>query len=99
MAELPSQRILERLAAEDGSARKELAVGLVKHVLAQRLGAVVAPAELYAIVMAGLTRENIAREVARHVLPGVRRYSAQIADASERVGDLVPPEALAALRK
>src|ERR1700712_189870 len=99
MAELPSQRILERLVAADGAVRKELAAELVKHVLSQRLGTVVAPAELYAIVMSTLTRENIARELVRHVQPGVRRYSAHVADATEHVGDLVPLEALDALRK
>jgi hypothetical protein len=60
---------------------------------------VVAPAELYAIVMSTLTRENIARELVRHVQPGVRRYSAHVAEATEHVGDLVPLEALEALRK
>jgi hypothetical protein len=99
MAELPSQRILERLSAADSASRAELVPQIVEHVLAQRLREVIAPDELLPIVLAALTRENLAREWQRSVQPGVRRYSAHVAPAPEQLSALMPEEAVAALRK
>ena len=94
-----SHQIAARLTAAASSERAELAEQIVDHVFSQRLRDVVAPEELLPIVLAALTRENLARELERLVQPGVRRYSAAIAGANERVSDLVPDEAVALLRK
>lgn len=98
MAELSSQ-IVERLSAVESPQRAGLAQQIVDHVLSQPLREVVAPEELLPIVLATLTRENLARELERLVQPGLRRYSAAVADAPERLGDLVPDEAVALLQK
>jgi hypothetical protein len=99
MAESSSERIVERLSAAASPERAELAQQIVDHVFSQRVRDLAAPDELLPIVLATLTRENLARELERLVQPGVRRYSASVADASERLGDLVPEEAVAALQK
>lgn len=99
MAELLSQRIVERLTASTSSERAQLAQQIVDHVFSQRLRDVIAPEELLPIALATLTRENLARELERLVQPAVRRYSAQVANAPERLADLVPEEAVAALQK
>ncbi|HTU58794.1 MAG TPA: hypothetical protein VMF89_10180, partial [Polyangiales bacterium] len=96
---MTSQRIVERLIAAESPERAELAQQIVDQVFSQRLRDVVAPEELLPIVLASLTRENLARELERLVQPGVRRYSAFVAGAPERLGDLVPGEAVAALQK
>jgi hypothetical protein len=98
MPEPISQRVVERLSAEHSPERAELAQHIVEHVLSQRLRDVVAPEEFLPIVLATLTRENMAREWERLLQPGVRRYSAYVANAPERVSELVPEEAVAALR-
>src|SRR5688500_16304310 len=97
MPELFSQRIVERLSAQDSASRAELVQQLVEHVLSQRLRDVVAPDALLPIVLDTLTRENLAREWARSVQPGVRRYSALVASAPEQLSDLMPEQAVAAL--
>lgn len=97
MGEL-SQRIVERLRVSGSPERAELAQQLVEHLLSQRLRDLVTPEELWPILLATLTRENLARDVTRHVQAGVRRYSAHVAQAPERVGDLMPEEARASLR-
>lgn len=99
MAEPSSQHIVERLADVASPERAELAQQIVDHVFSQRLRDVVAPEEFLPIVLATLTRENLARELERLVQPGVRRYSAVVADAPERLADLVPQDAVAALQK
>jgi hypothetical protein len=68
-------------------------------VLSQRLREVIAPDALLSIILDGLTRENLAREWARSVQPGVRRYSAHVAPAPEQLSDLMSDEAVAALRE
>lgn len=99
MAEHSSERIVERLASAVSAERAELAQQIVDHVFSQRLRDVVAPDEFLPIVLATLTRENLARELERLVQPGVRRYSAVVAAAPERLADLVPEDAVAALQK
>ena len=99
MSELVSQRILERLNAADSPARTELVEQLVQHVLSQRLRDVIAPETLLPIVLDTLTRENFAREWQRSVQPGVQRYSAHVAAASEKLSDLMPDDAVALLRE
>jgi hypothetical protein len=99
MAEPSSERIVERLTLAVSAERAELAQQIVDHAFSQRLRDVVAPPELLPIVLAALTRENLARELERLVQPGVRRYSAVVADAPERLADLVPEDAVAALQK
>jgi hypothetical protein len=99
MAEPSSQRIVERLTAAASPERTELAQQIVDQVLSQPLRELIAPDEFLPIVLATLTRENLARELERLVQPGLRRYSAQVAAAPERLSDLVPGEAVAALQK
>jgi hypothetical protein len=100
MSELPSiERIVERVTGTESPARAELAEQIVQHVLAQKLSDLVAPDAFLPIVLATLTRENLAREMQRSVQPGIARYSAQVADAPQRLGDLLSPETVAALQK
>lgn len=98
MSELISPQILARLSAIDSPERKELVEQLVQHVLSQRLRDVIAPEALLPIVLDTLTRENLAREWQRSVQPGVKRYSAHVAAASEKLADLVPDDAVTRLR-
>ncbi|HET8936237.1 MAG TPA: hypothetical protein VFN67_22495 [Polyangiales bacterium] len=95
---MSAQLILERLSAEDSPARSELVTQLVQHVLSQRLRDVIAPEALLPIVLDTLTRENLAREWQRSVQPGVQRYSARVAAASETLSELMPDDAVALLR-
>ncbi|MET0389292.1 MAG: hypothetical protein ABW321_25185 [Polyangiales bacterium] len=100
MTDSAAERVQKVLAAPDSSLRADGVRLFVEHVLGLRLDAVVDLREVHGIVLAALSRENLARIVERHVLPGWERYSASVSgpDALDtKVGDLVDAPARAGL--
>lgn len=91
-------RICALLAHEDESLRAQAARSLVEHVLSQRLRDVADLPQLSAIVLGTLAQESLARILSRHVQPGLQRYDQHVAQAPERVSDLIGPDAANALR-
>src|SRR5688500_4666182 len=92
------ERLLRLLAEPSSPLRREGVQLFVDHVLETKLKDAVELPRIHAIVLSALTRENIARGVARHVQPGWRRYGLRVAAGQEQVGDLLPDDAREALR-
>lgn len=90
--------VVEILAAPESPLRGEGVALLVEHVLETKLREAIDVRRVHAIVSRALTRENIARDVARRVRPGWKRYASAVHARATVVGDLVPDDARAALR-
>ncbi|HEX4475720.1 MAG TPA: hypothetical protein VH142_11625 [Polyangiaceae bacterium] len=93
MSETECDRVLERLTTDAGGARRELVTLSVDHVLGRPLRELVDLDALHAIVVEGLTADNVGRFVERHLSPGFRRYAEYVARSDETVGAFVPEPA------
>jgi hypothetical protein len=92
------ERIVEVLGAPTSALRDEVVAVYVDQLLAQRLRDTVELDKLVALVLRTIDRQNVARTVDKHVLPGFERVTQHFATASESVGDLVSEEGKRALR-
>ncbi|MEY4579678.1 MAG: hypothetical protein RL701_4381 [Pseudomonadota bacterium] len=91
-------RIVELLSAPESELRAEAAARYIDQLLAQRLADAVDIEEFVPLVLSALTQTNIARAVERHVQPGFVRFTDELANTTDRVGDLVSDAGKTALR-
>jgi hypothetical protein len=88
-----NQRIIQALSTDQSPLRDEGVTLAIDHLLSSKLKDVVELGEVANLVLLGLTTENMARTIERHVKPGWKRYSERAAKAHEPVQSLVPPVA------
>jgi hypothetical protein len=98
MSDTQRSRIQALLAAETSPLRAELLRIGFDALAAQPLSNVLGDADLARLIVRGMARENVDRITERHVLPGVERVRQRLGSAQEKVGDLLPEDAEAALR-
>lgn len=93
----PKQRMLAALSAEDGILRRAGLELIVDHVLAQPLSAWLDVDGVTGVLVDALSRDNAARVLERHIVPGLSRVHAALRAANERLGDALPADAQAAI--
>jgi hypothetical protein len=98
MSESLRERLVQVLSAPNSPLREEGVRLFVEHVLGHKLRDAIDLQQVHTLVLSALTRENLARSVERHVLPGWQRYAAVVPASQARVGDLVSETARDKLR-
>jgi hypothetical protein len=98
MSATQRSRIQALLAAETSPLRLELLRLVFDALAAQPLSSVMGEPDLAGLIARGLARDNIERITRRHVLPAVARVQKRLANADERVRDLLPKDAEVTLR-
>jgi hypothetical protein len=91
-------RIQALLVAETSPLRAELLAHGFDALSAQPLSAILGAPELAGLIVQGMAHDHVERITERHVLPAVTRVQERLASAPEKVGDLLPADAEAALR-
>jgi hypothetical protein len=92
-------RIQTLLTAETSALRAELLRIGFDALAAQPLSVVIGDPELAGLIVQGMAHDHVVHITERHVLPAVTRVQKRLATAPEKVGDLLPKEAEATLRK
>jgi hypothetical protein len=99
MSEVPRDRVVRLLSAQDSPLRDELAQMVVDCALDQPLSDFVDFEQGRSIVVRALTKENLSRIFSRHVGPGFARYTKRVATSDETLGGLVPEPARVRIRR
>jgi hypothetical protein len=98
MSEARRPRIQALLTATTSPLRAELLAMGFDALAAQPLSVVIGDPGLAGLIAAGMARGNVERIARRHVLPAVTRVQQRLANADEKVGDLLSPDARDTLR-
>ncbi len=85
------------LSADHSPPRAELTWLAFDALAALPMSVLLGDREVLAIVLSALTRENTARVLQRHVVPGANRFGTRLEAAEHKLRDLLPTDARAAL--
>jgi hypothetical protein len=86
------ERIVAKLTSEEGALRRAGIELVWQHALAQPVSELLDPDVITEILARAVVRENGARLLERHVLPGLTRVRDAVAKGEERVGDALPDD-------